>query len=238
MSAFFQFLVQEWYFALPMLGLSFVALTLVFWRLLLNFEASTVMDVFLPDFQEVLAREGSAGALRLCRAQRGLIPRRLFVAGLESSLLGLGAMRQAMAHAVEVEILPELRFLLAPILSIAKIATMVGLLGTVISMIDTFTAISAGEGLAANRAGSIGLALFATALGLIIAIPLVFAHVLFRAWLQRFEVQLKSSAQKLLVLVEALRHPPAGSLPAFPNPPPVRQTLRHRVPPAASPPQG
>ena len=37
-------------------------------------------------------------------------------------------------------------FLLAPILAIAKIATMVGLLGTVISMINTFNAISEAKG--------------------------------------------------------------------------------------------
>ena len=47
-----------------------------------------------------------------------------------------------MANVIELEILPDLNFLLAPILAIAKIATMVGLLGTVISMINTFNAIS------------------------------------------------------------------------------------------------
>ena len=42
---------------------------------------------------------------------------------------------------LEREILPDLHFLLAPILAIAKIATMVGLFGTVISMINTFSII-------------------------------------------------------------------------------------------------
>jgi biopolymer transport protein ExbB len=47
------------------------------------------------------------------------------------------------------------------------------------------------------------LALFATAFGLMTAIPLVFAHVLFKAWVARFEVRMKSAALKLLVLVQA-----------------------------------
>ena len=46
-----------------------------------------------------------------------------------------------MANVIELEILPDLNFLLPPILAIAKIATMVGLLRTVISMINTFNKI-------------------------------------------------------------------------------------------------
>ena len=47
----------------------------------------------------------------------------------------------SIANVMELEILPDLNFLLPTILAIAKVATMVGLLGTVISMIGTFTAI-------------------------------------------------------------------------------------------------
>src|SRR5204863_3533178 len=121
----------------------------------------------LPLFQEKLEKEGVDGALRLCRAQTGIIPRRLYASGLETSKQGLAAMRRSMANVIELEILPDLNFLLAPILAIAKIATMLGLLGTVISMIKTFTAIqeAAGGGNVAGHAGAIGLALFATALG-------------------------------------------------------------------------
>lgn len=76
-------------------------------------------------------------------------------------------------------------------LAIAKIATMVGLLGTVISMIGTFTKIQEAQGGVSEQAGSIGLALFATALGLVTAIPLVFAHVMFKAQINDFELRIK-----------------------------------------------
>ncbi len=139
-----------------------------------------------------------------------MIPRRLYVAGLEVSKQGLAAMRRAMANVIELEIAPELNFLLPPILAIAKISTMVGLLGTVISMIGTFAEIEElsrqkGNSAITSQSGSIGLALFATALGLVTAIPLVFAHVLFKAWIGNFEVKLKSAAQKLLLLVQAMK---------------------------------
>jgi biopolymer transport protein ExbB len=196
----------EWLFYVPMVLMSLLGLTLVLWRLLLNLNARTNMNEFLPVFQEKLEREGIDGALRFCRSRSDIIPRRLYVAGLETSKQGLAAMRRSMANVIELEILPDLNFLLPLILAIAKIATMVGLLGTVISMIRTFNliqeSIKAG-GTAAEHSGAIGLALIATALGLVTAIPLVFAHVLFKGWIAKFETQMKSAAQKLLLLVQA-----------------------------------
>jgi biopolymer transport protein ExbB len=213
-----EFVTRHAYFAIPMFLMSVAAITLVVWRLLLNRHATTNMNVFLPQFQDKLQKDGLDGALQFCQHQQGLIPRRLFVAGLETSKQGLAAMRRAMANVVELEILPDLNFLLPSILAIAKIATMVGLLGTVISMIGTFTEIQhlreSGKDVT-SRGGDIGLALAATALGLVTAIPLVFAHVLFKAWVANFEVRMKSAAQKLLVLVQTSK--PSGAAKPVPS---------------------
>jgi biopolymer transport protein ExbB/TolQ len=118
-----------------------------------------------------------------------------------------------MANEFELDIGRRLNFLLPWILAIAKIATMVGLFFTVISMINTFNAI--GEQAASGKAkeigghaSKIGLALFATALGLFTAIPLVFSHVLFKSWIASFEVKVKSASQKLITLVTNYRKDP------------------------------
>src|SRR5258707_268158 len=146
MEAFGTFVKQDWYFAIPMFLMSATAVTLVIWRILLNVNARTNMNEFLPAFQQRLEKEGVEGALRYCRSQTGIIPRRLFVAGLDTAKQGLAAMRRSMANVIELEILPDLNFLLAPILAIGKIATMVGLFGTVISMIGTFNKIQTSQG--------------------------------------------------------------------------------------------
>src|SRR5262245_66167708 len=130
------------------------------------------------------------------------MPPRRICYGYTTTKTVTSAMLRPIANTIELEILPDLNFLLPPILAIAKVATMVGLLGTVISMIGTFQDIQTSSDPKAYS-GAIGLALFATALGLITAIPLVFAHVLFRAWVSHFEVRMKSAAQKLLVLIQA-----------------------------------
>src|SRR5262245_59378927 len=166
MKALIKFITEEWYFFLPMLLMSLVAAALVVWRWLLNLNAGTNMESFLPVFQEKLQKEGVESALKYCRSQPGVIPRKLYAAGLENSRLGLAAMKRSMANAIELEILPDLNFLLAPILAIGKIATMVGLFLTVVSMINTFTALSetgnSPTGVQ-NHSQSIGLALFGTA---------------------------------------------------------------------------
>jgi len=209
MGALKHFAIDEWYFSIPMFFMSFVGVTLVLWRFFLYLNARTKMEEFMPVFQDILAKEGIDPALDFCRAEPGMIPRKLFVAGLESSRQGISAMKRSMATAIRLEINPEMHFLLAPILAIAKIATMVGLLGTVVSMIGTFNAIgettkSGGGGVAA-QAQSIGLALFATALGLLTAIPLVFAHVLFKDWISRFETKMESAASKMLVMFQNIK---------------------------------
>ncbi|CAN5340813.1 MotA/TolQ/ExbB proton channel family protein [soil metagenome] len=207
MKALESFFLKEWYFAAPMTLMIIIAFALVVWRYLLNLHANTKLDKFLPDLQQILKEKGVRGGIALCKQERGLIPSVLYVAGLEASEQGVAAMRRSMATAAELEIIPRLNFLLAPILAIAKIATMVGLLGTVISMINTFNAIgeAAGKGSGGNvtaQSGAIGLALFATAMGLVTAIPLVFTHVLFKDYIQKFETKMKGAAQKLIILVQ------------------------------------
>jgi biopolymer transport protein ExbB len=210
MDVLVQFVTKHAYFAIPMFAMSIVAISLVVWRILLNLNARTDMNVFLPQLQETMEKDGTDGALRLCRSETGMIPQRLFVAGLETSKQGLAAMRRAMGNVIEFEILPDLNFLLPSILAIAKIATMVGLLGTVISMIGTFTEMQGLENRdMARQGGAIGLALAATAMGLLTAIPLVFAHVLFKAWVGTFETRMKAAAQKLLLIVQGAK--PAGA---------------------------
>jgi biopolymer transport protein ExbB len=208
MAEFWKFVQGDWYFAIPMFIMSITALGLVIWRIMLNINANTNMNDFLPIFQQKLEKEGIDGALKFCQARTDVIPRQLYTAGLETSKHGLAAMRRAMANVMELEIIPDLNFLLAPILAIAKIATMVGLLGTVLSMIKTFNAIQGAQGSnVTGHAGAIGLALFATALGLMTAIPLVFAHVMFKDWIAKFEVRMKSATHKLLILVQGVKPP-------------------------------
>ncbi len=213
MQAVQDFFFGEWYFSIPLVMMSLIAGSLVVWRVLLNMSARTDMDDFLPIFQETLRKKGIKGAIEMCKEEKGLIPSRLFIAGLEAADNGAAAMRRSMANEVELDIQPRLHFLLPWILAIAKIATMVGLFFTVVSMINTFNAIgeqtkSGNVKGVAGGADKIGLALFATALGLFTAIPLVFSHVIFKDKITQFDVKMKAASQKLVTLVTNYKKDP------------------------------
>src|SRR5260370_8295942 len=175
-AALTDFISNEWYYFGPLLLMSMTAMALIIWRLLLNNSAKTNLGVFLPVFQATLQKDGIEGARKFCSVQSGLIPRKLFVAGLDNAKQGASAMRKAMANTIELEILPEMNFLLAPMIAIGKIATMVGLFLTVVSMIGTFSAI--GEAVKNNAQGrpgaqpaKTGPTPFATPIGLITPLP-------------------------------------------------------------------
>ena len=68
MDAFWHFLTQDWYFAIPMLGMSLVAVTLVAWRLLLNFSRHQHERV-LAGISREAAKEGPEAAAKFCKSQ-------------------------------------------------------------------------------------------------------------------------------------------------------------------------
>ena len=195
--------------------MSLVAAALVIWRFLLNKSANTDMDEFLPVFQQTLRKKRHQGRDRAVQGGEGADPepavRRRAGGGRPGRPRRCGG---AWPTRPNWRSCRGCNFLLAPILAIAKIATMVGLFFTVISMINTFNAI--GEeptrtGKAKDdrgHASKIGLALFATAIGLFTAIPLVFSHVLFKDWIARFETKIKAASQKLITLVTNYKKDP------------------------------
>ena len=63
-NPFLTFYTSDWYFADPMTLLLFVAIALVVWRLLLNYGASSNLDLLLPDIQMNLKRKGLPAAVK------------------------------------------------------------------------------------------------------------------------------------------------------------------------------
>ena len=86
--------------------------------------------------------------------------------------------------------------------TIGSVSPLIGLLGTVLGVIDAFV------GLAAKGSGNIGAvapgvaeALIATAAALSVAIPAVFAYNIFAARLNKIEGQLESFSSELIALM-------------------------------------
>jgi biopolymer transport protein ExbB len=99
--------------------------------------------------------------------------------------------------------------------TIALIAPLLGLLGTVIGLIRMFMAVMVnGAGDPAKMAGGIGEALVCTASGLVVAIPAYVYHRYFRARVADYVVAMEQQAGALLdelaVHTEPVRPPAAA----------------------------
>jgi biopolymer transport protein ExbB len=181
-------------------ALSIASVTVVVWRIWLNHQAKTDLADFLTRFKEQLATGGRKAALDLCAQEPGVIPK-VFTAALQTCDQGKVATRNAMANLIELEIIPDLNFLLPLVLVFAKLAPMFGLLGTVWGMILAFGKIAGVTKVnPSDLANDIGMALYTTAEGLLLAIPLIFAYTMFRERVNRFELELQRAAEAALNL--------------------------------------
>ncbi|MDX1801325.1 MAG: MotA/TolQ/ExbB proton channel family protein [Marinobacter sp.] len=128
---------------------------------------------------------------------------------LASGLMNAKHGREIMKESIEQEasqVIHELERFLNPLGTVATIAPLLGLLGTVIGMIKVFAEIQlAGVGNAGNLAGGISEALMTTAAGLSVAIPALICHRYFIRRVDELVVNMEQEAIKLVEVVHGDR---------------------------------
>lgn len=135
---------------------------------------------FLEEIREQMQRGDFDSAAELCDSPpywSKATPQLILVA-LEHRSRGIRKLRVLLAERFERDILSDLEYRTSWINTAVKSAPMLGLLGTVVGMINAFAAIAAASktGIKPEAlAQDISFALTTTALGLTIAIPLVMA---------------------------------------------------------------
>jgi biopolymer transport protein ExbB len=125
----------------------------------------------------------------------------ILAAGLTNSRHGRDIMKEAIEEAGS-RVVHDLERYLNTLGSIAALAPLMGLLGTVFGMIDIFSAfMNDGMANAPILAGGISKALVTTAAGLLVAIPAVFFH---RYLLRRVDELVVGMEQEAVKLVDIL----------------------------------
>lgn len=193
-------------FTLAFLVLSFAAVGLIIYRYLRNhFDRTKNLDEFLERVEDELDQSKVDVARQMCDDEAGIVSELLMTA-FEHSNRGKVATRNAMISQIRQEILPSLTAGMAWILFIAKVAPMVGLLGTVAGMISAFQKIAGATKVDPSAlAESIGMALFTTLEGLIIAIFVLFFYTHLRQRVQAFEIDLQFAADRALDMLPKMR---------------------------------
>ena len=130
---------------------------------------------------------------------------RILAAGLSNAKHGREIMKESIQEEAS-HVVHEMERFLTALGTVAAIAPLLGLLGTVIGMIKVFALLQLeGTGNAAALAGGISEALITTAAGLVVAIPALIFHRYFMRRVDEIVIGLEQEAVKLVEVVHGDR---------------------------------
>jgi len=180
MSAIVNFFASggNWMFAILLTLI--LAMAIIIERfIVLNFKNKIDSTSFVNKILELIQRGNIASAVELCSISQAALPR-IARAGLEEFGKGQTNIQNAMELAAMAE-LPRIEKRTQYLSLLANVATLLGLLGTIFGLIDSFQAVTAADASqkATLLASGIAVAMNTTAFGLIVAIPtLIFYSML------------------------------------------------------------
>jgi len=162
-------------------------------------------------------------ATSLCQKSKAPLSR-VFTAGLQKAKYGRSG--KEIGNAVEeamLEALPTLERRIHYLYSLSNISTLLGLLGTVVGLIRSFTAVSLADPSqkASLLANGISLALNNTAFGLLVAIVLMLSYSVMQSRGSKLGGEMDEYSIRLINFLNAQEGNPrlaGGSTPAIPRP--------------------
>ncbi|HEY5862815.1 MAG TPA: MotA/TolQ/ExbB proton channel family protein [Casimicrobiaceae bacterium] len=180
----------------PLILASIIALALIFERLY-SLRQSVVAPAGLVD--RVLAEYRSHGATpELLAKTANLGPLgRILAAGLANVKSPRPVMKEAIEEVGRV-VTHDLERFLTTLGTIAAMSPLLGLFGTVVGMIEIFGSQTSAGSNPIQLAHGISIALYNTAMGLIVAIPSMIFYRYFRAQVDALVVEMEQQAIKLV----------------------------------------
>lgn len=187
----------------PLIAASVISLALIFERFVSLRRSKVVPEGLLSSLLSDL-RKGAP--------DRGMVERvaahsplgRVLAAGLRN----IGSSREVMKESVEEEgraVVHDLERFLTTLGTIAAVAPLMGLFGTVVGMIEIFGSQAPSGTNPQQLAHGISVALYNTGFGLMVAIPSLIFYRHFRALVDGLVVDMEQQALKLVELVHGER---------------------------------
>ncbi len=196
----------------PLIIASVISLTIIGWHLW-TFNLIAPKNL-LPNVQEWI-RQGAVDSAKLAQLEMHSYLGQIFAAGLRNTKSSREVMEEdieetgrRVAHEIEH---PRLKYGLSFLVSlntlgtIASVSPLLGLFGTVIGMVEIFGALKPTGGSPAELAHGISVALYNTAMGLIVAIPSMIFYRYFRARADALVLEMEQQAIKLVQIVHGER---------------------------------
>ncbi|MDT8903501.1 MotA/TolQ/ExbB proton channel family protein [Anaeroselena agilis] len=161
----------------PLLLCSIIVMAIAIERFQAYRRADTDADALLAKLGPLLAQGDNNGALEVCRLADGVIPD-VLAEGLKHPHLNSHGLENMLSGAASLAA-ANLRKRLGILDTIVTLAPLLGLLGTVVGMISSFSVMNIASGQPRAITGGVGEALVATAAGLCVAVLALAVHSYF-----------------------------------------------------------
>lgn len=180
MSGVAEFFVKGGPWMYPIALMSIVGLAIIVERFIfLFFKYNINGNAFMAQVQKLVMANNIDRAIKLCNAAPSAALPKVIKAGLTRANKGEIEIQNAVEEAT-LEVIPSIQKRTNSLQAVANLATLLGLLGTVIGLIQAFQAVAsaAPDQRAQMLTNSISIAMNTTAFGLMVAIPCMGAHVI------------------------------------------------------------
>ncbi len=187
----------------PLIFASVVALAIIGERFFALRESTVAPKNLLPEVQTGLAKGGITKET-IARLEQHSLLGQLFASALANSKNSREITKEAIeetGRAVD----HQLGKYLSTLGSIATVAPLLGLLGTVIGMVELFGAFTSTGHDVAQFARGISVALYNTAAGIVVAVPAMLTYRYFRAKVDSLLVDMEQQAIKLVEIIHGER---------------------------------
>jgi biopolymer transport protein ExbB len=182
---------------------SFLAVALIVERGL-SLQRRRVMPERLLDEVLMLHRNRQSTPEMVQKLEAGSPLGRVFATGLRHALEGRDTMKEAMEETGRA-VAHELERYLGALGTIATVSPLLGLFGTVVGMIEIFGASAPSGTNPQALAHGISIALYNTALGLVVAIPALIAYRSYRSRVDGFLVEMEQQSLRLVDTLDPRR---------------------------------
>ncbi len=194
-------------FMWPILVCGIFALAIVFERAyFIMFRANINGVAFMAQVQKLVMANNIDRAIKLCNAEPNAALPRVLKSGLTRANRGKDEFEAAINESV-LEVFPLLNKRSSYLPMLANVATLTGLLGTIQGLILAFEAVAhaSAETKSTLLAGGISTAMYTTAGGLIVAIPILVLHSIISARTTKIMDEIDQFSLKTVNLLAARR---------------------------------
>ena len=164
----------------------------------LFFKYSVNAEPFMAQIQKLVMANNIDRAIKLCNAQPSAALPRVIKAGLTRANKGEVEIQNALEEAT-LEVVPMVQKRTPILQPLANIATLLGLLGTIVGLIEAFEALEKATPETRQKllARGIALAVNTTAFGLIVAIPTLIFHMILSSMTKKILDEIDMHSVKL-----------------------------------------